>query len=150
MSAFWNILKTFKISKCYTVISKCWSIFILIHFNSMITKHWKIWCNFRGGWVGFFCFSTNKYFQNIVILCTQIVKFSWKKCDMLRADEDGRMVFFHNEFLLHILQCKWNREIKHLLTKISNFLQINRMNTCCNVRLNIMIKRYKNIGWLIF
>ena len=119
-------------------------------------KHWKIWCNLRGGWVGFFCFLTNifqitfKHFQSIVILYIQIVKFPWEKCGILRADEDGRMVFFHNEFLLYILKCKWNREIKHLLTKISNLVQINSMNTCCSVRLNIMIKRYKNIGWLIF
>ena len=34
---------------------------------------------------------------------------------MLKADEDGRMLFFH----------KWNRETGHLLTKISNFVQFN-------------------------
>ena len=39
---------------------------------------------------------------------------------MLRADEDDRMVFFHNEFLLYIFKYKWNREIGQLLTKISN------------------------------
>ena len=34
---------------------------------------------------------------------------------MLRADEDGRMLFLHNEFLLYIFKCKWNRETRHLL-----------------------------------
>ena len=53
---------------------------------------------------------------------------------MLRADEHGRMLFLHNDFLSNIFKCKWNRETGHLLTKISdlgnilncraNFLQI--------------------------
>ena len=44
---------------------------------------------------------------------------------MLRADEDGRMVFLHNKFLLYIFKCKWNRGTGHLLTKISSFFQFN-------------------------
>ena len=44
---------------------------------------------------------------------------------MPRADEDGRMLSLHNEFLLYIFKCKQNREIGHLLTKIYNFVQFN-------------------------
>ena len=44
---------------------------------------------------------------------------------MLRADEDGRMLFLHNEFLLYIFKCKWNREIGQMWTKISNLVQFN-------------------------
>ena len=44
---------------------------------------------------------------------------------MLRADEDGRMLFLHNEFLLYIFKCKWNREIGQMWTKIFNFVQFN-------------------------
>ena len=41
---------------------------------------------------------------------------------MLEADENGRMLFLHNEFLLYIFKCKWNRGTRHLLTKISIFV----------------------------
>ena len=41
---------------------------------------------------------------------------------MLRADEDGQMVFVPNEFLLYFFECKWNIQTGHLLTKISNFV----------------------------
>ena len=41
---------------------------------------------------------------------------------MLEADENGRMLFLHNEFLLYIFKYKWKREIRHLLTKISTFV----------------------------
>ena len=44
---------------------------------------------------------------------------------MLRAGEDGRMSILHNEFKLYFVKCKWNRETKHLLTKISNFVRFN-------------------------
>ena len=44
---------------------------------------------------------------------------------MVRADENGRMLFLHNEFLLYIFKCKWNREMGNLLTKMSNFVQFN-------------------------
>ena len=44
---------------------------------------------------------------------------------MLRTDENGRMLFLHNEFLLSIFKSKWNREIGHFLTKTPNFVQFN-------------------------
>ena len=39
---------------------------------------------------------------------------------MLRVDEDSRLPMFshHNEFLLYIFKCKWNREV-------GNFVQFN-------------------------
>ena len=49
-----------------------------------------------------------------------ICKTSLKK-SVLEADENSRMLFLHNEFLLYIFKCKWGRENRHLLTKISTF-----------------------------
>ena len=34
---------------------------------------------------------------------------------MLGADEDGRMVFLHNELLVYIFKYKWNRETAQFL-----------------------------------
>ena len=57
---------------------------------------------------------------------------------MLRADEHGRKPSLHNKFLLYIFKCKWNREIGHLLTKISNFVQFNNKKHLlqCKVKYN--------------
>ena len=49
----------------------------------------------------FYCFLTNifqitfKCLQNIVRLFFHLVKFSSEKYNMLRAHEDGRMLFLH-------------------------------------------------------
>ena len=83
-------------------------------------------------------FSNFQYLQNLAIICFQFVKFPWKKYNMLKADEDGRMLFFHKEFLLYIFKYKWNKETGHLLTKISNFVQFNNKKHLlqCNVKYN--------------
>ena len=126
MSGFWNTLKTFEISKCYAIICKCHPIFIL----HSLTKHSNIWCivTRRMSW---FLLLFDKHFSN----CLQIPsKYSntmlsicipWEKYHMLRTEEDDQMHSLHNEFLLYIFKCKWNREIGHLLTKISNFVQFD-------------------------
>ena len=44
---------------------------------------------------------------------------------MLKADEEGRMLFLYDEFLLYIFKCKWNRETGQMRTKISNFVPFN-------------------------
>ena len=36
---------------------------------------------------------------------------------MLGADEDGRMLFLHNELFVYIFKCKWNRETEQFLDK---------------------------------
>ena len=62
---------------------------------------------------------------------------------MLSADEDGRMIFLYIKFLLYIFKYKWNREIGHFSTKISNFVQITNKKHLlqCNVTYNdAMIK----------
>ena len=41
---------------------------------------------------------------------------------MPREDEDSRVLFLYNEFLLYISKCKWNREIGHLFKKNSKFV----------------------------
>ena len=71
----------------------------------------------------FYCILTNifqitfKYLQNIVRLCFHFVKFPWEKYNMLGADEDGRMLFLHNELLVYIFKCKWKRETAQFLDK---------------------------------
>ena len=106
----------------------------------------------KGGWVGFYCFLANifqitfKYLQNIVMLCFQFVKFPWEKYHMLSADEDGRMPMFSllNEFLLYIFSNgNWIEKLVICWQEIlTSFNSITR-STCCSVRLNIMMKRYK-------
>ena len=59
---------------------------------------------------------------------------------MLEADENGRIPFLHNKFLLYIFECKWNRETRRLLTKISTFVNSITRSTCCNVELNVIKK----------
>ena len=41
---------------------------------------------------------------NYVRLCFHFVKFPWEKYNMLGADEDGRMLFPHNELLVYIFK----------------------------------------------
>ena len=60
---------------------------------------------------------------------------------MLEVDQNGLMLFLRNEFLIYIFKCKQNRVTRHLLTKISTFLNSITRSTCCNARLNIMMKR---------
>ena len=69
-----------------------------------------------------------------------IFKISLKKYNMLEADENGRTLFLRNEFLLYIFKCKWNIETRHLLTKMYTFVNSITRGTCCNARLNIMMK----------
>ena len=60
---------------------------------------------------------------------------------MLRADEDGQMLFLHNEFLLYIFKCKWKgKPDKHGQKFLTLFNTLAR-STCCNVSLDIMITR---------
>ena len=87
------------------------------------------------------------YLQSIAILCFQFVKFPWKKYNMLEADENGRMLFLHNEFLSYIFKCKWNRETRHFPTKMSTFVNSITRSTWCNAKLNIMMKPWKN--WVV-
>ena len=53
---------------------------------------------------------SSKYSNTMLSVC----KTSLKKY-VLEADENVRMLFLHNEFLLYIFKCKWNRETRHLL-----------------------------------
>ena len=57
---------------------------------------------------------------------------------MLKADEDGRMLFLYKELLLYIFKCKWNRETGHFLTKfLTLFNSITRSTFLqCNVKYN--------------
>ena len=57
---------------------------------------------------------------------------------MLRADEKGRMLSLFITNFCYTFKCKWNREIGHLLTKISNFVQFNNKKHLlqCKVKYN--------------
>ena len=57
----------------------------------------------------------DKHFSNYLQIPS---KFPWEKCNMLGADEDGRMLFLHNELLVYIFKCKWNRETAQFPHKI--------------------------------
>ena len=46
-----------------------------------------------------------------------IYDISRRKNNMLGAYEDGRMLFLHNELLLYIFNCKWNRGKGQFLDK---------------------------------
>ena len=66
----------------------------------------------------------NNYLSNylqIILKCSTIMisicDISLKKYNMLRADKDGRMLFFHNNLLLYIFKCKWNEETGQFLDK---------------------------------
>ena len=51
---------------------------------------------------------------------------------MLRADEDGRNLFLHNELLVYIFKCKCNRETEkphNFWAQIFNFDQYNHKIT---------------------
>ena len=62
---------------------------------------------------------------------------------MLKADEDGRMLFLRKEFFLYIFKWEWNRGTGHLLTKISNFVQFNKKKHFlqCNDKYNAETKK---------
>ena len=45
------------------------------------------------------------------------MKLLWEKYNLPEADDDGRMLFLHNELLLYNLKCKWNKEIGQFLVK---------------------------------
>ena len=85
--------------------------FILIKCNEILTH--LMYCERRMSWLLLFFdkhFCNNlqiysKYRNNIGILCFDFAKIPLKKYNMLEADENGRMLFFHNEFLLYIFKC---------------------------------------------
>ena len=52
---------------------------------------------------------------------------------MLKADEDGQMLFLHKEFLLYIFKWKWDRETWCLLT---NQFNDKKRLLQCNVKYN--------------
>ena len=64
----------------------------------------------------------SRYSNAMLSICKISLK---KKYNMLKAVEEGRMLFLRKELLLYTLKCKWNRETTHLLTKVSNFVQFN-------------------------
>ena len=43
-------------------------------------------------------------------IMSSLCEISLRKYNMLGTDEDGRMFFLHNELLVYIFKCKWNRE----------------------------------------
>ena len=68
-----------------------------------------------------------KYFSNYLQIPSNTFKYSKvmisiydisrRKNNMLGAYEDDRMLFLHNELLLYIFNCKWNRGKGQFLDK---------------------------------
>ena len=86
--------------------------FILIKRNETL-KH-LMYCERRMSWLLLLFdkhFSNNlqissKYRNTMLSFC----KISLKKYNMLKADENGRMFFLHNEFLLYIFKFQMQME----------------------------------------
>ena len=118
---------------------------ILIKCNETL-KH-LMYCERRMSWLLLLFdkifLMTFKYLQNIGILCFHFAKFPlkniicWKQMKMVKCS------FFKTNFyfIFSNVKRKWNRETRHLLTKISTFVNSITRSTCCNARLNIMMKQ---------
>ena len=70
---------------------------------------------FNAFWQIFFKLPSNTFKYSKVII--SIYDISRRKNNMLGAYEDGRMLFLHNELLLYIFNCKWNRGKGQFLDK---------------------------------
>ena len=103
---FFTFVRYFEHFECYIMYyANVTLILDFTHFNNVIAKHWNIWFIARGGWIGFCCFLTDifqitfKHLWNIVIPCFPFVKFPWEKDNMLREDEDDRMLLLYDNCL---------------------------------------------------
>ena len=76
---------------------------------------------------------SSKYGSTMLSIC----KTSLKKY-VLEADKNGRMLFLHNEFLLYIFKCKWNRENQAFADKNFYLCQFNNKKYLlqCKVKYN--------------
>ena len=76
---------------------------------------------------------SSKYSNTMLSIC----KTSLKKY-VLEADENVRMLFLHNEFLLYIFKCKWNRENQAFADKNFYLCQFNNKKHLlqCKVKYN--------------
>ena len=77
-------------------------------------------------------------FRNIML---SFYKISLKKCNMQMKMAKCSFFITNFYYIFSNVKCKWNRETRHLLTKISTFVNSITRSTCCNARLNIMMKR---------
>ena len=97
--------------------------FILIKCNETL-KH-LMYCERRMSWLLLLFdknFSNNlqissKYRNTMLSFC----KISLKKYNMLEANENGRMLFLHNEFLLYIFKCQMQMEQRNQAFADKNF-----------------------------
>ena len=78
---------------------------------------------------------SSKYSNTMLSIC----KTSLKKY-VLEADENGRMFFITN-FRYIFSNANGIEKTKHLQAKISTFVNSIKRSTCCNARLNIMMKQ---------
>ena len=118
---------------------------ILIKCNETL-KH-LMYCERRMSWLLLLFdknFSNNlqissKYRNTMLSFCKISLKniICWKQMKMVKCS------FFITIFyyIFSNVKCKWNRETRHLLTKISTFVNSVTRSTCCDARLNIMMKR---------
>ena len=123
----------------------CYTSFMLIKYKKTL-KH-LMHCERRMSWLLLLFdkyFSNNiqissKYRNNMFSFCRISLKniICWKQMKMLECS------FFITNFyyMFSNAKCKWNRETRHLLTKIFTFVNSITRSTCCDARLNIMMKR---------
>ena len=73
-----------------------------------------------------------------------ICKPSLKKY-VLKADENGQMLFLHNDFLLYIFNCKWNMENQAITDKNVYLYQFSKKKRLLQCKLkynNQTIKKW--------
>ena len=122
-----------------------YTLFILIKCNETL-KH-LTYCERRMSWL---LLLFDKHFSNnfqISSKCRNTAlsfsKISLKNIICWKQMKIVKCSFFIKNFyyIFSNVKCTWNRETRHLLTKISTFVNSITRSTCCNARLNIMMKR---------
>ena len=119
--------------------------FILTKCNETL-KH-SMYCERRMSWL---LLLFDKHFSNNFQISSKyrntalsFSKISLKNIICWKQMKIVKCSFFIKNFyyIFSNVKCTWNREIKHLLTKISTFVNSITRSTCCDARLNIMMKR---------
>ena len=113
LSGFWNTLKTLK-SQNHILYYATVNLFLLEDL---------VYCWRRMSW---FLLLFDRHFSNYLQIPSKYSNTMFSICKVsLNKIRYGRILFLHNGLLLYTLKCKWNRETRHLLTKMSNLVQFN-------------------------
>ena len=104
---------------------------LLLLFDKYFSNNRQISSKYRNTMFSFCKISFKKIY---IYICWNIC---WKQMKMVECSFSITNFYY----IFSNVKCKWNRETKHLLTKISSFVNSITRSTCCDARLNIMMKR---------